>query len=72
MSEKVNRITEIGILRSILCNNVMGHRYYTVKAFSTETRCVGCKRCHNVWAMNDRVKSLVKWDTDFSDFYNFK
>ena len=63
-------MTKMKILESIPCKSI-GHKYYVIKEITSETRCVGCSRCNKVWAMNDRVNSLVLWDSDFSKFYDF-
>lgn len=30
---------------------------------------VGCRRCSKMWAMNDRLKIIVPWDSEFAEMY---
>jgi len=50
---------------------IFGHKLYVKKAFTYSTRCVGCRRCNNFWAMSDEVKAFLPWDGEFAEMYNF-
>ncbi len=45
------------------------HRYFVVEEFSFECRKLGCKLCKKTFAMNDHVKALLEWDSDFEELY---
>ena len=45
-----------------LSNN---HKYHLIQIYSPSMRKIGCQQCNKIWAMNDDVQVLVKWDDDF-------
>ena len=45
------------------------HDYYIIEESSYLCRKVGCRLCNKTFAMNDRVKALVEWDSDFDELY---
>lgn len=45
------------------------HDYFVIKNFSFHCRKVGCKFCKKKWAMNDRTKSLLEWDSSFQELH---
>lgn len=58
----------IKLLRRTICL-IAGHKYFLLKTFSSDTRCVGCKGCDISWAMNDHLRILVRWDSSFALHY---
>lgn len=45
------------------------HKYFLIKNLSERTRKIGCSRCRRAWAMNDEVRVVVPWDSDFDQLY---
>lgn len=60
----------IGKVKKLICW-MFGHNYGIVRRFSSTTRCLWCIRCQEFFAMNDRVKALVPWDTEFCELYDY-
>jgi hypothetical protein len=48
---------------------LLGHRYYVVQEFSLRQRRIFCERCRIDLAMNDSVKVVVDWDSEFAQMY---
>jgi len=46
-----------------------GHDYVVIREFGPAERMVGCRRCGQKWAMNDRVKTFVPWTGEFTEMY---
>lgn len=46
-----------------------GHKYFVVQKLSPVARRMCCKRCSESFAMNDEVKSLLPWDSEFHKLY---
>ena len=55
-------------MNKILCF-IFGHNYYMIKRWTNEARRMGCKRCHDQWAMHDPTKSLVPMSGEFAEMY---
>lgn len=49
----------------------LGHNYFLKKRLNFYSRCVGCKRCRNYFAMNDDVRIILPWDIEFSELYKY-
>ena len=54
----------------ILCK-LYFHKCGVVKTFSYTARCVKCVRCRKYFAMNDKTKSFLPWDGEFSELYDW-
>lgn len=55
-------------MSKLLCC-IFGHKYYVIKRFSFTTRKVGCRRCGEMWGMNDRVKALIEWNGELEEWH---
>lgn len=55
-------------MRSILCA-LFGHQLGVIQEFSRTERKVACRRCRKHFAMSDREKAFLPWDSDFESFY---
>ena len=55
-------------LNLLLCF-LFGHKYFVAQKLTPQARRVCCKRCSKSFAMNDDVKSLLDWDSDFHKLY---
>lgn len=55
----------------MLCS-IFGHRFYEKKRLDFFSRCVGCKRCEQFWAVggND-FDHRTPWNEDFSSMYHY-
>lgn len=49
-----------------------GHRYQLVQELSPQSRRVCCERCHKSFAMNDDVRAVVPWDSEFHRIYELR
>lgn len=57
------------MFKSIICW-FKQHRYYVVEEFSEWSRKIQCERCGKKWAMNDNIRALIEWDSEFEKFYS--
>lgn len=49
------------------------HKYYVKQKFNNNSRRLGCKHCNGDWAMADRTKTIIPWDSELEEFYkNFE
>lgn len=48
---------------------VFGHEYRVHQKFSPWSRRVVCDCCDGDWAMNDNVRIMTPWTSDFASFY---
>ena len=48
---------------------VFGHRLHVKQHFTKHSRRVVCLCCDGDWAMNDDVRSFLKWDSEFEELY---
>lgn len=48
---------------------IVGHRYRVMRVFSPTDRQVVCRRCRQVWGMNDSVRALVPWSGEIEQMY---
>jgi len=48
---------------------IFGHRYRVLRRMNPGARKVGCERCHSCWAMHDRTRAFVPWDSDIEAMY---
>jgi hypothetical protein len=46
-----------------------GHKYTVTQKFSPVARRIACTRCHRMFAMNDDVRALVDWSSQFHQMY---
>jgi len=46
-----------------------GHRYWVAQELTAWSRRLCCKRCGQMFAMNDDCKALVPWDAEFHRLY---
>lgn len=46
-----------------------GHDYKVAQVFTPESRKLCCQRCNEKFAMNDRVRVLVRWSAEFERLY---
>jgi len=56
------------MLERLICA-LTRHRYAVERQLSDTSRKIGCTRCGRSWAMNDDVRTLVPWDSDFDRLY---
>jgi hypothetical protein len=52
------------MLERFICA-IFKHKYIVEKQLSISSRKIGCTRCDRKWVMNDDVKALLPWDSDF-------
>ena len=45
------------------------HKYVMTQNLSKQSRRVACTRCHQMFAMNDDVRAVVPWDSEFHRLY---
>lgn len=55
-------------VRWIACM-VVGHQYRVLRRMNPGARKVGCDRCGFTWAMHDRTRAFVPWDSEFEAMY---
>lgn len=58
-------------MKKVICW-LFGHKWFVIKKYSPSVRKVGCRRCKNVWGMNDHVKSLIPWDRELEELHEGK
>ena len=46
-----------------------GHKYVLTQNLSEQSRRVACIRCGQMFAMNDDVRAVVPWDSEFHRLY---
>lgn len=57
-------------MKRLLCF-IFGHNLRVLKAFSFKSRCVMCRRCRYIWAMNDENRALLPWNGEFAELYKW-
>lgn len=55
-------------IRRAVCR-LLGHKYKVVRNYTPAERRICCTRCGEQFAMNDRVQTLLPWDSDFAEMY---
>ena len=45
------------------------HAFEITQALSTQSCRIACRRCNRVFAMNDGVRLVVPWDSEFHRMY---
>jgi|DEB0MinimDraft_3_1074331.scaffolds.fasta_scaffold08462_4 hypothetical protein len=55
-------------LKAIKCL-LFGHKYRIVQQFSKTVRRIKCDCCGGDWGMNDRVRVIVKWDSELEEMH---
>jgi hypothetical protein len=48
---------------------VWTHKYYFIEPLSDSSCKLGCKKCHQQFAMNNNVGAIVPWNPEFEEFY---
>ena len=48
---------------------LFGHKYFVAQKLTSQARRVCCHRCSKSYAMNDDVRSILDWDSDFHRLY---
>lgn len=55
-------------LREIKCW-LGAHEKYVHQEFTPYARRIGCRHCYESWAMNDDVRIIVRWNSQFHALY---
>lgn len=55
-------------IKRLICK-LFGHKYRLHRKITNTIREVGCKRCKQLFAMNDSVKALVPMDGEFLNLH---
>jgi hypothetical protein len=55
-------------MHKIVCL-ALGHRCRVVQEFAPTNRRLKCERCGGDWSMDDQLRLLVEWHTDFEQFW---
>lgn len=56
------------LLKKVLCL-FFGHRYVLTQELTRYSRRVACTRCKEMFAMNDDVRAVVPWNSEFHKLY---
>lgn len=52
-----------------LCCLLFGHRFHVLRQMNPGARKVGCRRCDGTWAMHDRTRAFVPWNSEIESMY---
>lgn len=45
------------------------HKYVATQEFTDYSRRIACRRCRRMFAMNDDMRCVVPWDSEFHRMY---